>query len=96
MKASQAARLSPTGHLMLAAVAYQQPIARERISRPLGRAISRGAIGRHKRIGLIGAGLRPPQAGAALTSMTKPTFLERFSLTTLRDLPDVDAREGSG
>jgi segregation and condensation protein B len=93
---SQAAPLSPTRHLVLAAVAYHQPIARERVSHPLGRAISRDTIARLKRLGLIGAGPRLPQAGAAPTSMTTPTFLKRFGLTTLRDLPDVDARKGSG
>lgn len=85
-----AAPLSPTENLVLAAVAYHQPITRERISNVLSREISRDTIARLKRLGLLGAGPRMPQVGAPLTYVTTPTFLERFGMSSLRDLPEIE------
>jgi chromosome segregation and condensation protein ScpB len=88
--APEAAALSQTEGLVLAAVAYHQPITRERIGRTVGREISRDTIARLKRLGLLGAGPRMPQVGAPLTYVTTPAFLERFGLNSLRDLPEID------
>lgn len=91
--ASEAAPLSQLETLVLAAVAYHQPVARERLSQMLGREISRDTIARLKRLGLLGAGPRLPQVGAALTYVTTPAFLERFGLNSLRDLPEIEAMD---
>jgi segregation and condensation protein B len=88
---AEAAPLSQTENLVLAAIAYNQPITRERISHMLGREISRDTIARLKRLGLLGAGPRMPQVGAPLTYVTTPQFLERFGLNSLRDLPEIEA-----
>ena len=87
---SEAAPLSQLETLVLATVAYLQPVARERISRVLGREISRDTIARLKRLGLLGAGPRLPQVGAALTYVTTQGFLEKFGMNSLRDLPDIE------
>jgi segregation and condensation protein B len=94
--APEAAALSQTESLVLAAVAYHQPIARERVSHILGREISRDTIARLKRLGLLGAGPRMPQVGAPLTYVTTPAFLERFGMSSLRDLPEIEVVEGMG
>jgi segregation and condensation protein B len=86
---AEAAPLSQTESLVLAAVAYHQPVTRERISHSLGREISRDTIARLKRLGLLGAGPRMPQIGAPLTYVTTPAFLERFGMNSLRDLPEL-------
>jgi segregation and condensation protein B len=87
------APLSQTESLLLAAVAYRQPITRERVSHMLGREISRDMIARLKRLGLLGAGPRMPQVGAPLTYVTTPAFLERFGLNSLRDLPELEGTD---
>jgi len=90
---AEAAPLSQTESLVLASVAYGQPITRERISGRLGRDISRDTIARLKRLGLIGAGPRMPQVGAPLTYVTTPAFLERFGLSSLADLPEIESAD---
>jgi segregation and condensation protein B len=89
----EAAPISQTESLVLAAIAYHQPITRERVSQMLGREISRDTIARLKRLGLLGAGPRMPQVGAPLTYVTTPAFLERFGLNSLRDLPEIEAMD---
>ena len=89
----QAATLSQTEGLALAAIALNQPLTRERMSQMLGRDISRDIIARLKRLGLIGAGPRMPQAGAPLTYVTTPAFLARFGLNTLSELPQLELEE---
>ncbi|MGL4528790.1 MAG: SMC-Scp complex subunit ScpB [Beijerinckiaceae bacterium] len=89
----EAAPLSQTESLVVAAIAYHQPITRERVSHMLGREISRDTVARLKRLGLLGAGPRMPQVGAPLTYVTTPAFLERFGLNSLRDLPEIEAVE---
>ncbi len=81
---------------MLAAVAYLQPVTRLALSRVLGKEVSRDMIGRLKRLDLLGAGPRSPEPGAPLTYVTTPAFLARFSLASLRDLPDIEALEEAG
>ncbi len=88
--------LSKTETMVLTVVGYFQPITRGRISEMLGKEVSRDTVARLKRLGLIGAGPRMPQAGAPLTYVTTPTFLSVFGLATLRDLPEIQAIEEMG
>lgn len=88
--------LTPTELLAVTAIAYLQPATRAEISRLAGREISRDVIARLKRLDLIDAGLRAPQAGAPFAYVTTRKFLEVFGLATLRDLPDVERLEDEG
>ena len=88
--------LSKTETMVLTAVGYFQPVTRAGISEMLGKEISRDTIARLKRLGLIGAGPRMPQAGAPLTYVTTPAFLSVFGLATLRDLPEIDPIQAAG
>ncbi|MGL5734069.1 MAG: SMC-Scp complex subunit ScpB, partial [Beijerinckiaceae bacterium] len=89
----ETAPLSQTESLVVAAVAYHQPITRERVSYMLGRDIGRDTIARLKRLGLLGAGPRMPQVGAPLTYVTTQGFLEKFGMNSLRDLPDIETAQ---
>lgn len=88
--------LTPTELLAVTAIAYLQPATRAEISRLAGKEISRDVIGRLKRLDLIDAGLRAPQAGAPFAYVTTRKFLEVFGLATLRDLPDIERLEDEG
>ncbi|KMO30585.1 transcriptional regulator [Methylobacterium tarhaniae] len=82
--------------LVLAAIAYLQPVTRLALSRMLAKEVSRDVIARLKRLDLVGAGPRAPEPGAPLTYVTTPAFLARFGLASLRDLPDIEALEEAG
>ncbi|BCM87594.1 SMC-Scp complex subunit ScpB [Methylobacterium indicum] len=88
--------LTAGDQLALAAIAYLQPVTRMALSRVLGKEVSRDVIARLKRLDLLGAGPRSPEPGAPLTYVTTPTFLARFGLASLRDLPDIEALEEAG
>jgi segregation and condensation protein B len=90
---SGAPELSKTETMVLTVVGYFQPVTRVAVSDMLGKDISRDTMARLKRLGLIGAGPRSPQAGAPLTYVTTPQFLSVFGLASLRDLPEMDAVE---
>jgi segregation and condensation protein B len=79
--------------LVLAAIAYRQPITRAALSGTLGRDVSRDVLARLKRTGLIGGGPRAPFPGAPLTYVTTPRFLSVFGLATLRDLPGIEENQ---
>jgi segregation and condensation protein B len=83
--------LSKTETMVLTLIAYFQPITRAKVSDMLGRDISRDTIARLKRLTLIGAGPRVAQPGAPLTYVTTTTFLSVFGLSTLRELPNIEA-----
>jgi segregation and condensation protein B len=89
--AAEAIILTATESLVLAAIAYHQPIGRAQLTAMLGREISRDTLALLKRRELIGAGPRMAQPGAPLTYVTTPTFLSVFGLATLRDLPEMEA-----
>ncbi len=91
-----APELTPTELLAVTAIAYLQPATTTEISRLAGREISRDVIARLKRLDLIDAGLRAPQAGAPFAYITTRKFLEVFGLATLRDLPDLERLEDEG
>jgi len=82
--------------LVLASIAYHQPVTRGALSDMLGREVSRDFIGHLRRLDLIASGPRSPQPGAPYTYVTTKKFLEQFGLDTLRDLPDLEALEDAG
>lgn len=90
------AALTAGEQLVLAAIAYLQPVTRLALSRVLGKEVSRDMIVRLKRLDLLGAGPRAPEPGAPLTYVTTPAFLARFGLVSLRDLPDIEALQEAG
>lgn len=96
MRDAGAPELTSTELLAETAIAYLQPATRTEISRLAGREISRDVIARLKRLDLIDAGLRAPQAGAPFAYVTTRKFLEVFGLATLRDLPDIERLEDEG
>lgn len=82
--------------LVLASIAYHQPVTRGALSDMLGREVSRDVIGHLRRLDMIASGPRSPQPGAPYTYVTTKKFLEQFGLETLRDLPDLEALEDAG
>jgi segregation and condensation protein B len=82
--------------LVLAAIAYRQPVTRAALCEALGRDVSRDILARLKRIGLVGGGPRAPFPGAPLTYVTTPLFLSVFGLASLRDLPEIEGIQGDG
>lgn len=82
--------------LVLASIAYHQPVTRAALSEMLGREVSRDIIGHLRRLDMIASGPRSPQPGAPYTYVTTKKFLEQFGLDTLRDLPDLEALEDAG
>ncbi len=88
--------LTRTEALVLAAIAYLQPVTRGEVSRLIGREVGRDLIARLHRQALIARGPRSPEPGAPHTYVTTPAFLTLFGLDTLRDLPDLEAMEDAG
>ncbi|MGO6746627.1 SMC-Scp complex subunit ScpB [Rhizobium ruizarguesonis] len=92
----QARSLSQGDLLVLAIVAYQQPITRGEISKIIGKEVSRDTIAHLRSLELVSSGPRSPQPGAPYTLVTTKTFLSHFGLESLRDLPDMEALEDAG
>ncbi|MCC8959226.1 SMC-Scp complex subunit ScpB [Bradyrhizobium sp. Pear77] len=88
--------LSQTEALILACIAYYQPINRSELSSFFGKEVSRDTIGRLRGLRFIASGARSPQPGAPYTYVTTRAFLSHFGLETLRDLPDMEALEDAG
>ncbi|HQS45878.1 MAG: segregation and condensation protein B [Rhizobiales bacterium 24-66-13] len=88
--------LTPAEMLVLAVIAYHQPVTRGEIGEMIGKSVSRDLIGDLRGLGFIAAGPRSPRPGAPYTYVTTRTFLSHFSLDTLRDLPDLEALEDAG
>ncbi|RZN10772.1 SMC-Scp complex subunit ScpB, partial [Bradyrhizobium sp. Leo121] len=88
--------LSQTEALILACIAYYQPINRSELSSFFGKEVSRDTIARLRGLGFIASGPRSPQPGAPYTYVTTKGFLSHFGLETLRDLPDMEALEDAG
>lgn len=82
--------------LVLASIAYHQPVTRGTLSDMLGREVSRDVIGHLRRLDMITSGPRSPQPGAPYTYVTTRKFLEHFGLDTLRELPDHETLEDAG
>ena len=81
---------------VLAAIAWNQPISRDGLTRIFGRQVSRDVIGRLSDRGLIAAGPREPRRGAPGSFVTTDGFLAAFNLRSLRDLPDPEDRTDDG
>ena len=94
--APASAPLSETQARVVTAIAYFQPLTRAELSQIFGRDISRDLIATLRETGLVGAWPRSPRAGAPVTYVTTGTFLERFGLASLRDLPDMEKLEDEG
>jgi len=94
--ADQARSLSQAESLVLAAIAYYQPIARGELSEFFGKEVSRDLIGGLRAMGLIAAGPRSPRPGAPYAFVTTQNFLAQFGFESLRDLPDIEMLEDAG
>lgn len=90
------ASLSQSENLILACIAYYQPITRSELSQFFGKEVSRDTIGRLRGLAFIAAGPRSPQPGAPYTYVTTKAFLAHFGFGTLRDLPDMEMLEDAG
>lgn len=88
--------LSQNEALILACIAYYQPINRSELSSFFGKEVSRDTIARLRALEFIAAGPRSPQLGAPYTYVTTKAFLSHFGLETLRDLPDMEMLEDAG
>jgi segregation and condensation protein B len=100
IRASGGAKASPDlskwESLVLAAVAYFQPLTRADLSDIFGREVSRDVIAALRADGLISAGPRSPRPGAPYTYVTTRKFLEMYGFESLHDLPDMEALEDAG
>jgi segregation and condensation protein B len=92
----RAADLTQPEALVLMCIAYFQPVTRAELSSFFGKEVSRDLIGNLRGAGLIASGPRSPTPGAPYSYVTTRAFLSRFSLDTLRDLPDFEALEDAG
>lgn len=92
----QGRSLSPADLLVLAIVAYHQPVTRGEISKITGKEVSRDTIAHLRSLGFVSSGPRSPQPGAPYTLVTTKTFLSQFGLETLRDLLNIEALEDAG
>lgn len=81
---------------VLAAIAYHQPITRDRLKDIFGKEISRDLIGRLHARRLIGIGPRSPRRGGPYTYVTTDQFLVAFDLESLQDLPDQEQMADAG
>ena len=88
--------LGPTDQLLLATIAYHQPVTRRDLERLLGRTVDPDAVGRLRAAGLVGPGPRSPRPGTPLTFVTTDAFLDQFGLESLADLPDLDDLQAMG
>jgi len=93
---NKTAELSKTEMLVLASIAYQQPITRAELGRMSGKEISRDLISRLRSKKLIGNGPRSPQPGAPYTYVTTPEFLATFGLVNIGSLPDLEMLKDAG
>lgn len=100
IRASGGAKTSPDlskwESLVLAAVAYFQPLTRADLSDIFAREVSRDVIAALRADGLITAGPRSPRPGAPYTYVTTRKFLEIFGFESLHDLPDMEALQDAG
>jgi segregation and condensation protein B len=92
----QRRELSRAETLVLAAIAYYQPITRGELSQFFGQEVSRDTIAHLRALAFIASGPRSPQPGAPYSYVTTKAFLSHFGFDTLRDLPDIEAIEDAG
>ncbi|MDY2776871.1 MAG: SMC-Scp complex subunit ScpB [Collinsella sp.] len=82
-------RLSQAALETLAVIAYHQPVTREMVKGIRG-VNSDGVISSLADKGLIRELGRDPERGQAILYGTTSTFLEKFGLRSVRDLPDLE------
>jgi segregation and condensation protein B len=92
----RAVQLSKLETLVLAAIAYFQPVTRRELGNLLGREVSRDMLADLRTFGLIATGPKSPRAGAPNTYVTTVEFLSHFGLNSLQDLPDRESIENTG
>lgn len=93
---SSGAGSEPVRPAVLAAIAFNQPIASDGLKDIFGMDIIRELIGRLSECGLIATGPREPGRGAPYTFVTTDAFLAPFGLESLRDLPDKEQLADAG
>lgn len=89
-------RMSQTDMLVLATIAYHQPVSRKTIAEILGRDIGRDGFARLRAMEMIGLGPRAPEPGSPYTYVTTEAFLTHFGLFSLGELPQIDAIYDTG
>lgn len=82
-------RLSQAALETLAVIAYHQPVTREGVKAIRG-VNSDGVISSLVDKGLVREAGRDPQRSQAIRYATTQSFLERFGLKSLRELPDLE------
>lgn len=82
--------LSSPEQVLLAAIAYHQPVTRRDLERLFSRTVEADAVARLRAVGLVAPGPRSPLPGAPLTFVTTDAFLDHFGLESLADLPDLE------
>lgn len=82
-------RLSQAALETLAVIAYHQPVTREGVKAIRG-VNSDGVISSLIEKGLVREAGRDPQRSQAIRYATTQSFLERFGLKSVRDLPDLE------
>ena len=92
----QALDLAANELMVLAAIAYHQPLTRDGLKDIFGKEVSRDLIGRLRARDLIAPGPRSPRPGAPYTFVTTDTFLAAFDLPSLSDLPDREMLQDAG
>lgn len=90
------AALGPAEQLLLATIAYHQPVTRRDLEGLLGPTVDVDAVARLRAAGLVGPGPRSPRPGAPLTFVTTEAFLNQFGLESLADLPNLDDLRAMG
>lgn len=88
--------LNSNDMLVLATIAYHQPVSRRTIAEIVGRDVGREVFGRLRASDMIGLGPRSPEPGAPYTYVTTDGFLEHFGLFSLGELPPVDLVDDTG
>ncbi|MBB3268733.1 chromosome segregation and condensation protein ScpB [Azospirillum sp. OGB3] len=88
--------LGQTEQVLLAAIAYHQPVTRRDLERLFGRTVEADAVSRLRASGLVEPGPRSPLPGAPLTFVTTETFLDHFGLESLADLPNLEDLRAMG
>jgi segregation and condensation protein B len=91
----RALELSKLETLVLAAIAYFQPVTRRELGNLLSREVSRDMLADLRSFGLIATGPKSPRAGAPNTYVTTVEFLSLFGLNSLQDLPDRETIESA-
>jgi segregation and condensation protein B len=91
-KAREESRLSPAALETLAIVAYKQPILRADVEAIRGVAVGDMLV-RLRDMGLVRIVGRAEELGRPLLYGTTTKFLDVFGLSSLKDLPKVDAEQ---